>query len=736
MLTALSLFTLGLASSILGLWGRAMLLDLGIIKGFEAGLWACAVIATLYAVSQVLFRALLLLMKPTRSVSLDVSDILSHASALILLPSLLGFRFTIPYPTLERVEPLAHLAVFGVLLLVFRLMTFFAAIYGEKSNRSVALRWLVYAGLVALLVPGAVYKYLDVVSMKREIVKGEAMSFAVDNTYTNAYAVPENKRVIMRVDWEEADQASLLCAPKPDDADFPQAVYVIIESFNREISPQTDPAEAAPTSALTREVVFTDQGWTPVQISPAELPPETVSVTVSWTEDDPDGLRQRLGIVPPDEQHRVLMVSGPWARQVSRGNTKPSVVVILAEGMGAENMGLYGYERDTTPNLSRCAADMIMCEEVYTPTPETCGAAMSLLTGLGPLSHGYFESPGGQLPKNVRTIAEVLREGGYFTVAFTEGRGMNQRDLAFGSGFEKGFILFDDHLPLEVRDAYFNASDVGPQRLMPAGARVTLEKAGGWIEANADVQYFVFIRLRELAEPRYLLRYGSGFMKRMGRSSPVDIYDTAVSYLDRQLGEFLDRLNALPPEQAPIVILTSTNGYDFREPGRGNWRRWGNPKRSLYESALRVPLLIRIPGCNGQTNETPASLVDVVPTIAALTGTPLPYFAEGANVLQDSRMREIISVMGDPVAQSMRSGKWRFTWQSGLSRSSLERVEPESILEFIDITRYRSAEMVQDNVRQEPLLVDAFKTQLSTALHDSYFGDTVVTMAPGATHPL
>ena len=735
MLTAASLFTLSVASSILGLWGRALLLDLGIIQGFDAGLWACAVIATLYAASQLSFRALLLLMKPTRSVSLDVSDMLSHLSALVLVPSLLGFRITLPYPTLERVEPLMHLAVFGVLLVFFRLMTFFAAVYGEKSSRAVVLRWAALAAVVVLLVPVCVLKYLDAVSVKREIVKGEATSFAIDNTYASAYAVPENKRVIMRMAWEDAEQVSLLCAPRPDDTDFPPAVYITIESYNQEISPQADSTDAIPTFALTREVTFSEQGWTPLEISPKDLPPETVSFTVSWTEGDPEGLRQRFGVLPPDEQHRVLMVSGPWAQQVSRRAGKPSVVVLLAEGMAAENMSLYGYERDTTPNLSRCAADMIMCEEVYTPTPETRAAAMSLMTGLGPFSHGYYESAEGQLPKNVSTIAEVMKGHGYFTVAFTEGRGLNQRDLVHGSGFEKGFILFDDHLPMEVRDAYFGKS-VGPQRLMPAGARATLEKAGDWIEANADLQYFVFIRLRELAEPRYLLRYGSGFMRRMGRSSPVDIYDTALSYMDRQLGAFLDRLNTLPPEQAPIVILTSTNGYDFGEPARTAWHRWGNPRRTLSESALRVPLLIRIPGCSGQTNKTPASLVDVVPTIAALTGTPLPYFAEGANVLEDSRMREIISVMGDPVAQSMRSGKWRFTWQSGLSRESLERVEPESILEFIDIMRYRNQEFGQDNVRREPLLVEAFRTQLSTALHDSYFGNTIVTMAPATTLPL
>lgn len=271
---------------------------------------------------------------------------------------------------------------------------------------------------------------------------------------------------------------------------------------------------------------------------------------------------------------------------------------------------------------------------------------------------------------------------------------------------------------------------------MPAGARVTLEKAGNWIEANPDLQYFVFIRLGELGNPRYLSRYGNGFMKRSGRSTPLDVYDTAIAYLDRQMGLFLDRLDLLPEKLQPIILITSTNGYDFLEPGRGAWRRRGEPKRSLYECVLRVPLLIRIPGCDGRTYKTPASLLDVTPTLAALTGMPLPYRAEGQNVLQDSKAREIVSVMGDPVAQSMRSGKWRFTWQTGLSSKSLERVDESSVMEFIDVDRYRDKEINQDNMRREPELVEAFKAQLSTVLRDSYFGNTVLTMVPDGVSSL
>ncbi len=734
-MTVLNLLVLGLSSGILGLFGRALLLDLGIIRGFYAGIWACVTIAAVFAASQVLFRLFLVLIKPTRAISLDISEILAYASSLLLVPSLFGFRVSVPYETLESLEPLAHAAVFALVFGIFRLMSFFAAVYGEKARPSVAFHWLVYAAVIMALVPVSVYKYLDAVSVKREIVTGETVDFAVDNTYTTACTVPENKRVIMPLDDEEGDRLAFLCAPQPDDNAFPDMVYVVVETYDCPLTAHVNPRDVVPTARLTRTLEFSAKGWTTLAVSAAELPTDTVSVTLSWMLDDPDGLRTRFGLMPPEEQGRVMMVSGPWAQRVSQKNTRPGVIVVLVEGLGAEHMSLYGYGRETTPNLARHAAHMIMCGEVYTPTPETPGAAMSLFTGFNPLAHGYYEGFKGPLPTKVRTIAEVMQNHGYFTVAFTEGCGMENRDLVFGSGFEKGFILFDDYFPLELSAAQL-ADSREPRSLVPAGARVTLGKVGNWIEENRDLQYFVFVRLGELGNPRYLLRYGNGFMKRMGRSIPMDVYDTAVAYLDKQLGRFLDRLEMLPQDQKPIVLLTSTNGYDFFEPGRGAWRTRGEPKRSLYECALRVPLLIRIPGCDGRTNKTPASLMDVAPTLAALTGMPLPYRTEGQNVLEDSKAREILSVMGDPVAQSMRSGKWRFTWQTGLSSQTLERVADASVVEFVDIAQYRDDGVAQDNVWREPELVEAFKTQLNTVMRDSRFGNTILTMVPNSSASL
>lgn len=732
MLTALALLFLSFASCIVGLWSRALLLDFGIIRGFEAGLWACVVVAVLYAAAQIYYRVLLLIIRPTKAVSLDVCDLLSHGAALILLPSLFGFQFEIPYPSIQKLEPLAHFAVFALVLLVFRLMSFFAAVYGEKTSRTIVLRWAFFALLISLLIPSSIYHYLSAVNTRSEVIQVEAAPVSVEHAYTEAYVVPEHKRMIIPMDHGDTDQLAFLCAPPSEEEDFPESVYIIVESYNIALTDAMPPEEAQPTASLTREVVFSGKGWTQEAIARSEIPTDTVNLTFSWMERNPKGLRQRLGVLPPENLNRFLMVHGPGAQNLSQLSRKPSVVILVAEGMGAAHMSIYGYNRNTTPNLKRSAADMILCQEVYTPSPDTGAAVMSLLTGLTPQSHNFPFAPGEGLPHNVCSLAELFQGCGYLTAAFTEGQGQNTHDLTYGSGFEKGFDLFDEHIPMEL-PYYTDSRRTSPHRMVPAGARVTLKKAGDWIVDHAHVQQFVFVRVRDLTEPRALSRYSSPYMRRGKNSSVIDVYDASLNYLDQQLGQFLERLEALPPEQAPIVILTSTNGFDFRDQGRYAYTRVDSYPRSLHEDALWIPLFIRIPGCPGITNEAPASLIDVAPTLAALTGTPLPYYAEGINLLEEQRIREIISVMGDPVKQSIRSGKWRFTWQSGLARHSLERVEPEHVEELVDIEKYREKAGRQNNIAKEPQLVEAFKAQLQTTFHDRYFGGAMVTMIPQPT---
>ncbi len=706
MMTALYILSLGLASGVTALWGRRMLADLGLVHGFEPSLWTCACIAALYVASQCAFRGVLMLLKPTRAHSFSNTEFFSQIVALLLLPSLLGITIPIPYATLQRVEPLFHLGAFIGMHGFFKLMAFFAAVQGMRASRFRALPWLAYTGAAILLLTFSGMQYLDAVHEEYPVIVGERTPFVAGNMYAVAAHAPRTARVLLDVPQGAGDYYSFFVTPHPDENRFPDEIYV-------RIAPYDQSTATIASKAITQSVQALQNEWTEFRIDPGFFPDDSKRIAFSWSVEAPDSLKQRFGIQAENGGDEVLLVSGPW-RHTRTSETPPrGIVLVVVEGLGAENMSIYGYARNTTPQLAERADSLLRFEEVYTPTPEATGACMSLLTGLNPLAHGYYESHAGPLPEHVWSFAEIARTSGYLTVAFTEGRGLDKTDLTHDSEFSRGFILFDDHFPIEMR-ATRAGSNTEPALPSPAGARVTLLKAATWIHEHANTQYFALIRLRELRTPQYWQRYGEGFVGRGRTPTPLDVYDTAVAYMDRQLSAFLDEMENMPDGPSPVVMITSTHGFDFSEPGRGAWRRGGPARRSLNESSLRIPLLLRAPGHNSANLSAPASLMDVLPTLAYLAGTPVPKPISGVNILRNNSIRPCISLMGDPVALSMRSGRWRFTWQSGQSPYTFERLENPVILEFVDVARYRSDLAPQDNIRREPLLVEAFQNQLLT----------------------
>jgi arylsulfatase A-like enzyme len=80
-----------------------------------------------------------------------------------------------------------------------------------------------------------------------------------------------------------------------------------------------------------------------------------------------------------------------------------------------------------------------------------------------------------------------------------------------------------------------------------------------------------------------------------------------------------------------IFVLCGDNGLALGQHGLMG-------KQSLYDHSVRVPLVFSGPGIPaGQTSDAPVYLLDIFPTLCALTGTPVPSSVEGQNVFTSSR---------------------------------------------------------------------------------------------------
>jgi len=109
-------------------------------------------------------------------------------------------------------------------------------------------------------------------------------------------------------------------------------------------------------------------------------------------------------------------------------------------------------------------------------------------------------------------------------------------------------------------------------------------------------------------------------------------YRACVSYVDSLIGRMLDELDRLDLRDRTVVVLWGDNGWHLGEHGI-----WG--KGTALEVALRIPLIVRVPGVSGAKSTTAlVETVDLLPTLCELNGIPIPEQVEGLSfvpLLQD-----------------------------------------------------------------------------------------------------
>lgn len=691
------LLSLGVSAGIVGVFGQRLLDAQGFVPDFETGIIVSAAVACVYAALQLLYMALLRLLKPTNAPGPLLGESLSNAAVLVLVPHLANLDIPWPYSILHRVEPLIFLGLFGGLHGFFKLFSLFAATQSKPGPRFVALFWTL--GAMAALLGGA-YAYAAwsaALDASRIGDLSSSAAFRIGTVHAKARAITEGMLSPFDISGREGQDLVFRFAYPAEAAGIPEETHLVLRFANGESPP------------LRSTLELDNEHWHELRLPAAKIPDGCASCTITWSEEEEPVWVAYTGLRPVAVSSRQLLVSGPFYHLPQSEYPPHSVLLLLVEGLGAEHMKRNGYHRSPTPFLDRFAEESVEYPFAYTPCPRALPAAMTLLTGRDPLDHGYLAGERGPLPEGALTLAESLHEAGYVTAAFTEGDSVTGEDLAYGSGAERGFELFDAHFPIEAAPG----GQPGPP--VPRSASVTLGKAAKWAAEYAAHPFFLFVRIRELEQPRRLPRYGEGFLGRGRTPTPRDIYDTALLDVDKHVGGFIEQIQASCGFEKLCFLITSTNGYDFTEPGRALWRRGGQPKRTLTEYALRVPLLMRMPGKLPRRHNERVSLENVAATVLDRLGLEAGAVG-GTSIFEFSGSEEPVAMMGSPVALALRTHQWLFVWQSGRDPFTLERLEPARPLNLLDLDRYRRGVAQPDNIRRNPNTVAGLEKRLETFL--------------------
>ncbi len=288
------------------------------------------------------------------------------------------------------------------------------------------------------------------------------------------------------------------------------------------------------------------------------------------------------------------------------------VIVISIDTLRSDHLPAYGYKGVETPALDAFRRDALLFERAWSHTPLTLPSHASILSGVLPNHHGVRDNLGYRFDAAAHPyLPHLLKQAGYAT-----GAAVSAYVLRGDTGLGHGFDRYDDGVTRRPTEAMGNSQRSGGETV-----RAALAWLGGLGDA-AEKPFFLFLHLYEPHTPYappepFATRY---------RAAP---YDGEIAATDALLGGFFDELKSRGLYDKAVIVVLSDHGEGLGE--------HGEPEHGifLYREALQVPLLLKLPGSSlgGTSVAGTARLVDVTPTLLALTGRPLPAGMDGASLL-------------------------------------------------------------------------------------------------------
>jgi arylsulfatase A-like enzyme/Flp pilus assembly protein TadD len=318
-----------------------------------------------------------------------------------------------------------------------------------------------------------------------------------------------------------------------------------------------------------------------------------------------------------------------------------NLLLITIDTLRADHVGAYGYTRARTPVLDRLAHGLRF-EHAYAAAPITLPSHATILTGRYPPGHGSRDN-GLRVSPNVATLATELHARGFRTAAFIAAFPLDHQ-----FGLDRGFDVYSDRLPRDQAGRQAN------ERPAPA----VISEAIAWLGTPPALPappapFFLWVHLFEPHAP-----YGDETTRPV-----LDRYDDEIATADREIGRLLSALGERLTQT--VIIAAGDHGEAFGEHGEYAHSIF------VYDTTLRVPLIMSVPGAAERVISDPVTLADIAPTAARLLGADLKDVdgVDLAPAFAGTRLapRELYAESFAPLVEfgwaplrSIRSGAWKF----------------------------------------------------------------------------
>lgn len=330
----------------------------------------------------------------------------------------------------------------------------------------------------------------------------------------------------------------------------------------------------------------------------------------------------------------VILALIGWYTVRQSAPSKPNIILMVLDTTRADHLGMYGYERDTSPVLDAFSKEAIKFSYAVTTAPWTPPSVATMITGLYPSSHKVMPPNSRdkaleqfhRLNDNLTTLAELLRDNGYATTGITPNP-WTKEEFGYHQGYDKYQFL--------------NREVAGP---ITTKAIEEIDRLGG-----KDAPFFLYLHYLDphdpytppeaftslFSGPVNARAYDEKTLKKIG------LYDGEIRYMDAEIGRLFQHLKNKGLYDSTAFVIVGDHGEQFKERGhQGHGFQ-------LHNEELHVPLLVKAPGYASREVDFTVSTVDVYPTIADIAKLPKPSFAQGVSLLSDENSRDRTGVLSE-----------------------------------------------------------------------------------------
>lgn len=343
-------------------------------------------------------------------------------------------------------------------------------------------------------------------------------------------------------------------------------------------------------------------------------------------------------------------MSGSGGTQAKR---KPrGVIFLVTDTLRKDHLNIYGYPRETLVHLKKFSEEGVAFRHAISQATMTKISVPSMVTSLYPMSHTVLGFDHG-LPASAKTIAEVFRDEGYATVAYSS--------VPFTGKMNNMHQGYDElHESASSPDKEYNNKS----------ARYYVDRLIPWLEEHRDEPFFVFLHVFDAhspfrPRPPYDTLWGApGAKERLAEleadmrklkipmsfnlppkaeyiktgNDPdellkiyIDWYDGAIRGMDAEIGRLLEALREMGLDKDTLMVWAADHGEEFWEHGRlfhGH---------SVYGELNQVPMVYRWPNSpdvrKGIMIDQQVQNLDIMPTILDLAGIQGPSTMQGRSLV-------------------------------------------------------------------------------------------------------